>query len=59
MNGLQTIVSANRQRPERHRTAERRVDVGGAGGAGNEGRHSIGPREINYACMSDADILNL
>jgi hypothetical protein len=54
-----TIVSANQQRRERQRTAERRVDIGGAGGAGNEGRHSIGPREINYARMSDADILNL
>jgi hypothetical protein len=54
-----TIVSANQQRRERQRTAERRVDIGGAGGSGNEGRHSIGPREINYARMSDADILNL
>jgi hypothetical protein len=54
-----TIVSANQQRRERQRTAERRVDIGGTGGAGNEGRHSIGPREINYARMSDADILNL
>jgi hypothetical protein len=54
-----TIVSANQQRRERQRTAERRVDIGGAGGAGNEGRQSIGPRKINYARMSDADILNL
>jgi hypothetical protein len=54
-----TVVSANQQRRERQRTAERRVDIGGAGGAGNEGRHSIGPREINYARMSDSDILNL
>jgi hypothetical protein len=54
-----TVVSANQQRRERQRTAERRVDIGGAGGAGNEGRHSLGPREINYARMSDADILNL
>jgi hypothetical protein len=54
-----TVVSANQQRRERQRTAERRVDIGGAGGAGNEGRHSMGPREINYARMSDADILNL
>jgi hypothetical protein len=53
-----TVVSANQQRRERQRTAEGRVDIGGAGGAGNEGRHS-GPREINYARMSDADILNL
>jgi hypothetical protein len=54
-----TVVSANQQRRERQRTAERRVDIGGAGGAGAEGRHSMGPREINYARMSDADILNL
>src|ERR1700722_8944187 len=54
-----TIVSANQQRRERQRTAERRVDIGGAGGSGNEGRQSMGPREINYARMSDADILNL
>ncbi len=54
-----TVVSANQQRRERQHTAERRVDIGGAGGAGNEGRHSMGPREINYARMSDADILNL
>jgi hypothetical protein len=54
-----TVISANQERRARQRTAERRVDIGGAGGAGNEGRHSIGPREINYARMSDADILNL
>jgi hypothetical protein len=54
-----TVVSANQQRRERQRTAEGRVDIGGAGGAGNVGRHSMGPREINYARMSDADILNL
>jgi hypothetical protein len=38
-----TVVSANQQRRERQRTAEGRVDIGGAGGAGNEGRHSMGP----------------
>jgi hypothetical protein len=54
-----TVVSANQERRTRQHTAERRVDIGGAGGAGNEGRHSMGPREINYARMSDADILNL
>jgi hypothetical protein len=54
-----TVVSANQERRARQHTAERRVDIGGAGGAGNEGRHSMGPREINYARMSDADILNL
>ena len=54
-----TVVSANQERRARQHTAERRVDIGGTGGAGNEGRHSMGPREINYARMSDADILNL
>ena len=54
-----TIFSANQQRRERQHTAEGRVDIGGAGGAGIEGRHSMGPREINYARMSDAEILNL
>jgi hypothetical protein len=38
------IVSANQQQRDRRQTAERRVDIGGAGGAGNDGRHSRGPR---------------
>lgn len=52
-----TVVSANHER--RQRTAERRVDIAGSGGAGNDGRRAVTPRELDYARMSDADILNL
>jgi hypothetical protein len=54
-----TVVSANHARRARQRTAERRVDIAGSGGAGNEGRRGISSRDIDYARMSDADILNL
>jgi len=54
-----TVVSANHERRERQRTAERRVDIAGSGGAGNDGRRAVTPRELDYARMSDADILNL
>jgi hypothetical protein len=54
-----TVVSANQQRRERQRSAERRVDIAGSGGAANDGRRSLGPRDIDYARLSDADILNL
>jgi hypothetical protein len=35
------------------------VDIAGSGGAASDGRRSIGPRDIDYARLSDADILNL
>jgi hypothetical protein len=54
-----TVVSANHERRQRQRTAERRVDIAGSGGAGNDGRRTVTPRELDYARMSDADILNL
>ncbi|MGH9714069.1 MAG: hypothetical protein ACRD5M_12300 [Candidatus Acidiferrales bacterium] len=54
-----TLVAANQERRTRQRTAERRVDIAGSGGAGNEGRRAMAPREIDYGRMSDADILNL
>lgn len=54
-----TIVTANHDRRARQRAAERRVDIAGSGGAGNDGRRSLGPRDIDYARMSDSDILNL
>ena len=54
-----TVVSANHERRARQRTAERRVDIAGSGGAENDGRRAVTPRELDYARMSDADILNL
>jgi hypothetical protein len=54
-----TVVSANHARRARQRTAERRVDIAGSGGAGNDGRRAMSSRDFDYARTSDADILNL
>ena len=54
-----TVVSANHERRARQRTAERRVDIAGSGGAGNDGRRAVTARDLDYSRMSDADILNL
>lgn len=54
-----TVVTANQDRRARQRAAERRVDIAGSNGAGNDGRRPMTPRDIDYARMSDADILNL
>jgi hypothetical protein len=54
-----TVVSANHERRARQRTAERRVDIAGSGGAGNDGRRAVNSRDVDYKRMSDADILNL
>jgi hypothetical protein len=54
-----TVVSAAHGRRARQRTAERRVDIAGSGGAGNDGRRSVSPRDLDYARLTDADILNL
>jgi hypothetical protein len=54
-----TVVAANHDRRARQRTTERRVDIAGSNGARNEGRRQTMPRDIDYARMSDADILNL
>jgi DNA-binding FadR family transcriptional regulator len=54
-----TVVSANQARRTRQRTAERRVDIAGSGGTGNDGRRAATSRDVDYARMSDADILNL
>ena len=54
-----TIVSAAHERRTRQRTAERRVDIAGSGGGGNDGRRSMSPRDLDYARLTDADILNL
>lgn len=54
-----TLVAANQERRTRQRAAESRVDIAGAGGASIDGRRPLTPREIDYARMSDGDILNL
>jgi HPt (histidine-containing phosphotransfer) domain-containing protein len=54
-----TLVAANQERRARQRTAERRVDIAGSSGSGSDARRSLGPRDIDYARMSDADILNM
>ena len=53
-----TIVAANQDRRARQHAAERRVDIAGSSGGG-EGRRSMAPRDIDYARLSDGDILNL
>jgi len=54
-----TVLAANHDRRARQRAAERRVDIAGSNGGGNEGRRPTTPSDIDYARMSDADILNL
>lgn len=53
------LVTANAERRERQRSAERRVDIAGTSGGGREVRRGASPRDIDYARMSDADILNM
>jgi hypothetical protein len=54
-----TVVAANQDRRARQRAAERRVDIAGSNGGVNDGRRPTTPSDIDYARMSDADILNL
>jgi HPt (histidine-containing phosphotransfer) domain-containing protein len=54
-----TLVAANQERRARQRTAERRVDIAGSSGSGSDAHRSMMPREIDYARMSDSDILNM
>jgi hypothetical protein len=54
-----TLVTANQERRTRQRAAEKRVDIAGSSGAGNDGRRSMSPRDLDYSRLSDADILNL
>ncbi len=54
-----TIVAASQDRRARQRAAERRVDIAGLHGGGIEGQRPISPRDLDYARMSDSDILNL
>jgi hypothetical protein len=53
------LVSSGADRRARQRAAESRVDIGGSGRSGAEGRRTLSPREIDYSRLSDADILNL
>jgi len=54
-----TIVAANHDRRARQRAAESRVDIAGSGRAGNDGIRPMSPRDIDYARLSDSDILNM
>jgi len=54
-----TVVAANHDRRARQRAAESRVDIAGSGRAGNDGIRPMTPRDIDYARLSDSDILNL
>ena len=54
-----TILAADRGRRARQRTAEQRVDIVGSGGGASDGRRGATPRDIDYARLSDGDILNL
>lgn len=54
-----TVVAANQDRLARQRSAAHRVDIAGSGRGADGSRRSLGPRDIDYARMSDSDILNL
>ena len=54
-----TLVAANNDRRARQRSAERRVDIAGSSGSGSDGHRSMTPRDIDYARLSDTDILNM
>ena len=54
-----TIMAADRGRRARQRAAEQRVDIVGSGGAARDGQGAKTPRDIDYARLSDSDILNL
>ncbi len=54
-----TIMAADRGRRARQRAAEQRVDIVGSGGAARDGKGGKTPRDIDYARLSDSDILNL
>jgi hypothetical protein len=54
-----TLVAANQDRRARQRSAERRVDIAGSSGSGNDGHRSMTPRDLDYKRLSDADILNM
>ena len=53
-----TIVAAHQDRRARQRAAEKRIDIAGTGGGGDAPR-SLRPRDLDYARLSDFDILNM
>jgi hypothetical protein len=54
-----TVIAANQGRLARQQAAAHRVDIAGSGRGGDGSRRSLGPRDLDYARMSDSDILNL
>jgi len=54
-----TLIAANQDRRARQRSAERRVDIAGSSGSGNDGHRSMTPRDLDYKRLSDSDILNM
>lgn len=54
-----TLVAANQDRRARQRSAERRVDIAGSSGSGNDGHRTMTPRDLDYKRLSDSDILNM
>ncbi|HTW24033.1 MAG TPA: hypothetical protein VMD78_10565 [Candidatus Baltobacteraceae bacterium] len=54
-----TVLATHTDRRARQRAAEGRVDIAGSNRTGSENRKQMTPRDIDYARMSDADILNL
>jgi len=54
-----TIVAANHDRRTRQRAAESRVDIAGSSRSGHDSIRPMSPRDIDYARLSDSDILNM
>lgn len=54
-----SVLAASNARVARQRAAESRVDLTGGGAPGTVSRRPLSPDDIDYAKMSDADILNL
>lgn len=53
------VLATHQESRAKQRSSERRIDIVGSSGSANDGRRPMTPRDINYARMSDSDILNL
>jgi hypothetical protein len=53
------VLAASGAKRARQRTAESRVDISGGGAGDSAGRRYLSPHDIDYAKLSDGDILNL